>query len=176
MTEERVDYLPAVRAIVKMSSSLNEADLVEMGKYFKFRFKKLFKEWMTLYETASKPLMDEFMKDNEKALQDAYVAFDDYSGTIRLKDDEKTDLVVFYCKIRSSLNDLSEFNMGRSFIVYVLNRRAWKMIEELEKQYGFIHGIRDADGDSIQTIISEYDRLGKAMFINKEEEHGVEQS
>lgn len=167
LNEEHVaNYMPIVRAMVKMSSALNEADDVTEGKYYKFDFKVKFREWIEVFELTSKPLMGEFMKDSESALQDAYTRFLEFTKDIMVKDKDRTDLILLYCKMKSAYNDLDEvpFEDG-GMMTYVIKKQTLKVLKAIERQYSDIFNVRDSNNESIQTIINQYDELGKAMFV-----------
>lgn len=159
-------YMPVVRGMIKMSSALNEADEVMHGKYYKFEFKRKFREWMEFFEIASEKFVTEFMMDNAEALQDAYTHFLEFTKDINVKDSERTDLILLYCKLKSAHNDLSESDED-GMMVYVVKSLTGKVLTAIEKQYADIFNVRDVDNKSIQVIIDQYDELGKTMFVNQ---------
>ena len=173
MTEEvkaeRVaNFMPIVRGMIKMSSALNEADSVMDGKYYKFEFKRRFREWMEIFELSSKKLVSAFMKENDTALQDAYTQFLEFTKDIKVKDEERTDLILLYCKLKSAYNDLDEVALlDGGMMTAVIKLSTEKVLKAIEKQYGDIFNVRDVDGKSIQVIIDQYDELGKTMFVKK---------
>jgi hypothetical protein len=163
--EDKKDFLPIVRSVIKMSSALSDSDVVADSKYMKFKFKVLFKKWNEVYEVISKPFMGQFMDCSEEALQEAYNGFIEYSSGINLGDESRTSLVLFYCKMKSAMNDIENFPFeDGGFMVFALKKHTGNMIEALEKQYGDIFNIKDVDGNSIDAIVKSYDELGKTMF------------
>lgn len=163
-----VDYMPIVRAIVKMSSMLNEADDVMDGKYFKFGFKNAFNKWIDVFEKSSKPLLGAFMNDSEEALQEAYTRFLDFTKDVKVKSKERTDLILLYCKLKSAYNDLEEvpFDSG-GMMTIIIKKHTEKVLNAIEKQYADIFTVRDINKDTIHVIIASYDALGKSMFVKK---------
>ena len=162
-----VNYMPIVRGMLKMSSALNEADAVMDGKYFKFGFKLAFKEWVEVFEASSEKLMLAFMEDNSDAVQDAYTRFLEFTKDIKVKDEERTDLILLYCKLKSAFNDLDEVDLlDGGLMTLVVKKATFKVLRAIENQYRDIFNVRDVDNNSIQVIIDQYDELGKAMFVN----------
>jgi hypothetical protein len=169
VTPEHVpNYMPIVRALIKMSSALNEADEVMEGKYYKFDFKVQFRRWVEVFEVSSKKLISEFMSENSDALQDAYVRFLEFTKDIKVKDEDRTSLILLYCKLKSSLNDLEEVPlMDGGIITLVIKIQTTKVINAIEKQYKGILEVLDSENNSIQVIIDQYDELGKTMFVKE---------
>jgi hypothetical protein len=162
------NYMPIVRGMIKMSSALNEADAVMEGKYYKFKFKQRFREWMEIFEMSSKKLVSAFMEENDEALQEAYTRFLEFTKDVKVKDSDRTDLILLYCKLKSAFNDLDEveFQDG-GMMTYVIREQTLKVLTAIENQYRDIFNVRDVDGNSIQLIIDQYDELGKKMFVEK---------
>lgn len=168
MEKEKIDYLPMIRAMIKMSAALNYADSIETGKYFKFRFKKEMVKWVDMLEELSKPIVGDFAKDSEHAFQDSYQKLLEFKSDVIIKDRERTDLIMFYCKVRSSANDMKEVNFNNGgFYILSLKKQTEKVLKAIENQYADIFNIRDMDGDSIEVIIKDYDSLGKSMFVKE---------
>jgi len=167
-TEEiATDYLPIVRAMVKMSSALSVADDIVDGKYYKFNFKRKFREWMEIFEVTSEPLMKAFMEDGETALQEAYTRFLKLTERV-VKDSDRTNLILFYCKLKSAYKDLDEITFeDGGLYTFIIKKQTSKVLIAIEKQYGDIFTVKDEDGDGIDAIIGNYDHLGKSMFTKE---------
>lgn len=166
--EKDVDYMPVVRAIVKMSSALNDADNVVDGKYFKFDFKVKFREWLEIFEVSSKPLIDAFLKDSETAFQEAYTTFVEAKKDVKIKNEEKTSLIILYCQLQSAFNDLDELSFeDGGLMTFLIKKQTFKVLEAIKKQYGDIFSIKDSQNKTINAIVEDYDSLGKTMFVKK---------
>tara|TARA_R110001592_G_scaffold298074_1_gene568630 strand:+ start:5308 stop:5817 length:510 start_codon:yes stop_codon:yes gene_type:complete len=164
--ENKIDFIPIVRAIVKLSSALSDADTVIEGKYYKFGLKKTLNQWVDKIEKATKPFMGKFLENSEDALQAAYDRFLELTEDLNIKDEDKTALILLYCKAKSSLNDMEKLTFEEGgMITHILVKYTTEMLKSIEGQYGDIFEIRDSDGKSIQAIIEGYDELGNAMFI-----------
>lgn len=164
--ENKIDFIPIVRAIVKLSSALSDADTVIEGKYYKFGLKKTLNQWVDKIEKATKPFMGKFLENSEEALQAAYDRFLELTEDLNIKDEDKTALILLYCKAKSSLNDMEKLTFEEGgMITHILVKYTTEMLKSIEGQYGDIFEIRDSDGKSIQAIIEGYDDLGNAMFI-----------
>lgn len=164
--ENKIDFIPIVRAIVKLSSALSDADTVIEGKYYKFGLKKTLNQWVDKTEKATKPFMGKFLENSEDALQAAYNRFLELTEDLKIKDEDKTALILLYCKAKSSLNDMEKLTFEEGgMITHILVKYTTEMLKSIEGQYGDIFEIRDSDGKSIQAIIEGYDELGNTMFI-----------
>jgi hypothetical protein len=163
----REDYLPIVRAMMKMSSALNDYDDLEQTKYHKFKLKRSLKEWASSFDILSSKMIKTFVDESEGAFHDAYEQFNHFKGDLKIKNNEITCLIILYCKLKSSVNDLEEvpFHVG-AYLKVLLEQSANRVLTDIEKQYAEILKIKDSDGQGIDAIIKDYDDLGKTMFIN----------
>lgn len=163
----REDYLPIVRSMIKMSAALNYHDELESTKYNKFKLKKSLKNWSETFSVLSSGMMKAFVEDGEAAFQDAYEQFVNFKSDVKLKDDEVTCLVLFYCKLKSAVNDLEETDIHvGGMLKFALEKTTNDVLSNIEKQYAEILKVKDSDGNGISAIISDYDELGKYMFTN----------
>ena len=164
--ENKVDYIPQVRAMVKLSSALTDADEVTSGKYFKYKFKGQLTTWISKIERATKPFMDNFHRNSEEALQGASNTFADFSDCFEMDGEDKMYLILLYCKCKSALNDMKPLSFeGGGMVVHIMIKHTKNMIECLEGQYGEILKVVDTEGKSIQVLIDGYDELGNTMFV-----------
>ena len=106
------------------------------------------------------------LRVDEDALQAAYDRFLELTEDLNIKDEDKTALILLYCKAKSSLNDMEKLTFEEGgMITHILVKYTTEMLKSIEGQYGDIFEIRDSDGKSIQAIIEGYDELGNTMFI-----------
>jgi len=154
--------------MVKLSSALNDADEVVDGKYFKFKFKKELNKWIEKTEKATSPFMNNFHRSSEEALQEASNRFESFSDEMSAGSEERTSLVVLYCKCQSAMNDMQPLSFDEGgMIVHILIKYTDNMLKALKAQYGDIFDIRDLEGRPIQYIIDGYDELGNTMFTKQ---------
>jgi hypothetical protein len=173
MSEKSVDMLPAVRAMVKMTSALNEFDLVEESKYNKFMMKKVMKSWYKYHDSVSTPMMKYFMSDHEGALQSSFNIFDEYSSETFIGDEDKTALVLLYSKLKSAVNDLQEMDFhSKGLMLFAMQKETEKLVTQIEKQYNAILTRVDSEGNDLSVIVDGLDSLGKSMFVNSEKDVG----
>jgi hypothetical protein len=166
--KSKVDYIPIVRAMIKLSSALSDADDVADGKYYKYKFKVELAKWIEKTEKATKPFMDNFNNNSEKALQEASDRFYEFSDDIVVGNPDRTSLVLLYCKCQSAMNDMQPMSFDEGgMIVHILIKYTDNMLTALKGQYGDIFDIRDSEDRSIQSVIDGYDDLGNKMFIKK---------
>lgn len=164
----KIDFIPIVRAIVKLSSALVDADTVSEGKYCKFGLKKTLSSWIDKTEKATKPFLGKFQENSEEALQAAYDEFLRFTGDLVVKNEDRTALILLYCKAKSALNDMQKLTFDEGgMITHILIKYTTEMLKSIEGQYSDIFDIRDSEGKSIQAIIDGYDELGNTMFIKK---------
>jgi hypothetical protein len=163
--ENKIDFIPIVRAMVKLSSALADADTVMDGKYYKFRFKKVLEKWVDKTEKATKPFMGKFLENSEDALQAAYDRFLEFTKDLTVKDEDRTALILLYCKAKSALNDMEKLSFEEGgMITHILVKYTTELLKSIEGQYKDIFDVRDSEGKSIQAIIDGYDELGNTMF------------
>lgn len=161
------DYLPIVRAVLKMSSALNEYDELENTKYHRFRLKGSLKKWSDTFTALSEDMVEAFVSESEGAYLDAYEQFNHFKDDLSIKNKDVTCLIILYCKLKSSINDLNNAPLGVGGILgLALHKTAYKVVEDIEKQYSQILRITDSEGQTIEVITNDYDELGEAMFTN----------
>ena len=162
------DFMPFIRAMVKLASALTNADDFESSKYFKFKVKKELNTWADVYSRMSNPLLGEFVKDSENAFQASYDQFLNLHNHVMISSKDRTNMIIMYCKMKSAMNDMDEveYDSG-AFIIMPIKIQTDAVIKAIEKQYGDILELKDSDGESIEAITKDYDTLGKTMFVNK---------
>lgn len=164
--ENKIDFIPIVRAMVKLSSALTDADTVMEGRYYKFEFKKALNQWVDKTEKATKPFMGKFLENSQEALQSAYDRFLEFTKDLNVKDEDRTALILLYCKAKSSMNDMEKLTFDEGgMITHILTKYTDGLLKAIESQYKDIFDVRDSEGKSIQAIIDGYDELGNTMFI-----------
>lgn len=162
-----IQYLPLIRAMVKLSLALADADTVSEGIYCKFKFKKQLLMWISKTERATKPFMGHFVETSKEALYEGYETFRAFADDIHVKNEDRTALILLYCKAKSALNDLESLGFEEGgMIAHILIKHTGNMLKCIESQYGDIFKVKDSDGNTIQCIIDGYDNLGKKMFVN----------
>lgn len=156
------DTLNILRCVMKISSAFNDLDdIVFHKKYHKFNFKKEVDVWSSLMYMHTNELMKSLVEENETLLIEVYSIIDESTSKVQLKTPEMTSLVVFYCKIKSAIDDIEKMKTERnSFYPKFIELSTRKVIKEIEKQYSCILDFKDYEGKSIDHIIDFFNNLG----------------
>lgn len=169
-----IDSVCILRAIMKISSSLNELDeLAYGGKYIKYNLKKEVKKWYNAIEATTAPLMRSLVSENDNLLVDVYTSIEDVNKNLQMSDLNKKNLILFYVKLSSAVSDLSEIK-EHSHISFLIKHYTENLIEAIEKQYRPIIDVVDKDGKSVLDFISFYNEVGKKIMHTGEVEQEKE--
>ncbi len=162
------DTVKLLRAVMKVSSSLNDLDdLIYQGDYFKYQFKREASKWMILMEYHTKTLMNSLVEEDHTLLQEIYNSLEESSQGVSAG--KKTSLILFYAKLKSCLNDLDKMEDNRdAFYPRFIRVHTEKVVKEMEKQhYSIIHTI-DADGKDVNHIIKFFDEFTETIMTYSE--------
>jgi len=177
MSEQKleVDTVKLLRAVMKISSALNDYDnIVFQKKYFKYKFKLIGEKWCKSMLLHTDNLMKSLNEEDDELLMEVYTSIDKSTDQVSAGSDEKTSLILFYTKLKSAMNDISEMNENRNtFYPEFIYRYTNKVVKELENQYNSIIQTKDNEGKGPDTVISYLDDLGKKIMhmgeTNKED-------
>lgn len=171
------DTVRLLRAVMKISSSFNEYDTLSFdSKYFKFKFKTECVKWLKSMNKHTDELMKSLMEEDDNLLMEVYSRIDKSTEDIDAGSPDKTSLVVFYCKLKSAMNDINSMQKNRnSFYPMYIYYHTSKLIKQIEKQYKAILEVKDAQGNGSQYVIDYLDKLGEMiMFLTeKQGENGT---
>jgi hypothetical protein len=171
------DTVKLLRAVMKISSAFNEYDSMSFdSKYFKHKFKTECVKWSESMNKHMNELMNSLMEEDDKLLMEVYSRIDKSTEEIDAGSPDKTTLVVFYCKIKSALNDIDSMTNNRNtFYPMFIHHYTGKVVKQIEKQYKPILEVKDTEGNGCQYVIDFLDNLGEAiMFLTDKEEDGGE--
>jgi hypothetical protein len=168
MSEEKqikLDTIHLLRAVMKVSSALNDLDeVVYRKKYYKFRFKQYAAKWAVLMEMHTKELMKSLLEEDHALLQEIYNSIEDGSTGINAGED-KTSLILFYAKLKSAINDINKMDEHKgTFYPVFIDLHTKVVIEHMEKQYGDIINMKDVDDKGVEEIIKFFDSLGETIM------------
>lgn len=168
MTEEKEvksDTVELLRAVMKVSSALNDLDeIVYRKKYYKFRFKQYAAKWSVFMEMHTKELMKSLLEEDHSLLQEIYNSIEESSMGISAGVD-KTSLILFYAKIKSAINDIHKMTENRNtFYPMFIETHTQVVVDHLEKQYGEIFKMKDVDGKGVDEVIEFFDKLGETIM------------
>jgi hypothetical protein len=174
MSEEKElqrDTVKLLRAVMKISSALNDYDTIVYEKrYFKYNFKRVSTTWAKAMFIHTAFLMKELAKEDEKLLAEVYMSLDESSKGITAGDDSRTALVLMYAKLNSVLVDIDSMEDSRNtFYPMFLYEHTKRVIDEVMKQYSKLIEIVDKEGNDINHLINFYNELGvKLMHYSKD--------
>lgn len=168
MTEEtkvRPDTVELLRAVMKVSSALNDLDeIAYRKKYYKFRFKQYAAKWAVFMEMHTKELMKSLLEEDHTLLQEIYNSIEESSMGITAGEN-KTSLILFYAKVKSAINDIHKMTENRNtFYPMFIETHTQVVIDHLEKQYSEIFKMKDVDGKGVDEIIQFFDNLGETIM------------
>jgi hypothetical protein len=167
-----LDTVKLLRAVVKISSALNEYDsLMYESKYFKQRFKIEASKWAMLMQLHTDDLMKSLANEDDKLLVEVYSQIENSTKEINAGTDDKTYLVVFYAKLCSALNDIEQMGEYKNtFYPLFIKKYTQDVVTQITKQYRAIIDIKDKDGNGSDYIIKYLDELGsKIMYYGKQD-------
>lgn len=175
MSEENkvnADTIRLLRAVVKLSSALNEFDsIMYESKYFKFNFKRVSSNWAKLIQIHTDSLMRSLVEEDDKTFVDVYTQFEESIKDVDAGTKDRTDLVIFYAKLKSAMNDVEEMEENRfSFYPMFIHKYTSDVITQVDKQYKGIIDIKDANGHGIDYIVNYLDNLGKKIMYYGEQQ------
>lgn len=174
MSEEKleVDTVKLLRAVMKISSALNDYDdIVFQGKYFKYKFKVIGDKWCKSMLLHTDTLMKSLNEEDDKLLMEVYTSIDKSTDQVTAGSTEKTSLVLFYAKLKSAMNDINDMKENRyTFYPEFIYRYTNKVINELDNQYKKILETKDESGKSPEDVVSYLDELGKKIMYMGEKQ------
>ena len=163
--QTKPDTVELLRAVMKVSSALNDLDeIAYRKKYYKFRFKQYAAKWAVFMEMHTKELMKSLLEEDHTLLQEIYNSIEESSMGITAGE-HKTSLILFYAKVKSAINDIHKMTENRNtFYPMFIETHTQVVIDHLEKQYGEIFKMKDVDGKGVDEIIQFFDNLGETIM------------
>lgn len=168
--ELNLDTVHLLRSVMKISSSFNELDeIIDLKKYYKYRFKKEVDVWSKYMELHTAQLMTSLVEEDSDLLMEIYKSMDESTNKVQIGTPEKTSLVVFYCKLLSALHDIEKMEKNRnSFYPKFIEYHTKKVLKELKKQYKSILDVVDSEGRSLSFIVDFFDNFGESIMKYEE--------
>jgi hypothetical protein len=164
--ELNLDTVHLLRSVMKISSSFNELDeIIDLKKYYKYKFKKEVDRWCKYMELHTAQLMTSLVEEDSTLLMDIYKSMDESTDKVQIGTPEKTSLVIFYCKLVSALHDVEKMDKNRnSFYPKFIEYHTKRVLKELEKQYKSILDVVDSEGRSLSFIIDFFDNFAESIM------------
>lgn len=167
------DTLRILRAIIKISSAFNNLDELTDSKYLKYKFKVESKKWLKYMEMHTEEAMKSLTEENDSLLVDVYTHFDE-SIKIEGVDEDKANVITFYAKIKSALNDIEKLDDKKNFYSMFISYVNKKILKVMDKQFVAILQTKDDKGIGLQEMIGFYDDFAEKImnYIEQEDELG----
>ena len=171
MSEEKeleIDTVNLLRAVMKISSALNNLDeLVYNKKYIKYGVKKAVDDWSNMISKHTNDLMKSLVEEDNVLLDDIYASFDAMDTSVQSDDinPSKRHLILFYVKLSGAINDIESMQNNRNSIyptiIFFFTKN---VIDQIDKQYTFLKELSDSDGKTINDLIGFIDETGTKIM------------
>jgi hypothetical protein len=161
------DLLRLLRALFKMSVAINDADgIIDEKKYYKFMFKKELDNWMIIFPTFSHAITKKMYEVDKELFSLLFDAFLKNGISISSDNTKRIDLINFYIKMKSAINDLQSIEKpSDTYPSGIMLKFSSDLINQLEKQYPDVKLLKDANGIGIQYLIDYFDDYGKSIVF-----------
>lgn len=163
------DTIRVVRIALKCADALVDFDVIndliedKKAKYVKHDLKKDFLKSGYIVELFSSEFLTHFVKEDENTQMELQQIFRDFSDKIRFVNEELTALILYYAKLKSIINDISELKYNDIYIDYLLDI-CLTFTKEVYSKYKAILERTDAKGHGVQDIINGLNKLGKTIM------------
>lgn len=168
----QVDTVSLLRAVMKISSALNNLDNLSESKYNKFKFKVESLKWDGIMAFQLSTIMKSMVEENDKLMVDVLTRINETDDNIKYdyyseKNSDKKNLILFYSKVKSALNDISDIKELNKVSYYpsIIVYATIPLLEIIEKQHNFILS-KDKLGIEIKDIVDFYDKEGKSIMYS----------
>jgi hypothetical protein len=164
--EVNLDTVHLLRSVMKISSALNDLDeIIDQKKYYKFKFKKESERWAKYMELHTAQLMNSLVEEDSTLLMEIYNSIEESTSKVQMDTPEKTSLIIFYCKLQSSLHDIDKMQDNRNtFYPKFIEYHTKSVLKELGKQYNSILKVVDSEGRPLSFIVEFFDNFGEKIM------------
>jgi len=169
LTASYEDKIKLIRINVKMVSLLEESDSLyakyenKTSKYIKYKVKKPFLDYIEFVDKFNSVFMKQMGLHAEDKTIELIKMFNDASKKIDLLSEEKTELVLFYCKVSSVYDDLISMYYTDLTMEH-LKELSLNVLEAIEKQFKNVLTITDPEGNGVSDITKSFNRLGNNIL------------
>jgi hypothetical protein len=162
--EFNADVVSLLRAVMKISSALNNLDALNHDKkYIKFELKLVVTDWYNAVSLTTDTLMKSLVAENDGLFMEIYNSLDELDERIDMKNKKKRELIIFYIKLKSSMNDLNKI-LKSSWMDHIIRMHTKIVVQTIEEMYSLIVNISDANGVSIDDFVRFYDETGDKIM------------
>lgn len=173
MEDVNENAVKVVRAVMKLSSALNNSDVLLQEKtYVKFKLKKHVILWAEKFPKITAPLMSALYEESSVLLDEIYAAVDGLDLSVSSNDRHKNSLLLLYAKIKSAMADIESIDSFRLNIYFLaIHHYSKNVVDEIDKMYPFVRNMKDKDGTSMDELISFYNEMGEKIMYSKKQEN-----
>lgn len=162
--EFNADVVSLLRAVMKISSALNNLDTLQHDKkYIKFELKKEIKDWQVAVQGTTDTLMKSLVQENDGLFMEIYNSLDELDDRISMDNNQKRELIIFYIKLKSAMNDLSKID-NPSWMDHIIRHYTKAVVERIESMYAPIINVVDSVGTTIMDFVKFYDETGDRIM------------
>jgi hypothetical protein len=162
--ELNADVISLLRAVMKISSALNNLDVLQYDKkYIKFDLKKEINDWTVAISGTTETLMKSLVSENDGLFMEIYNSLDELDSRIQMENAHKKELIIFYVKLKSSMNDLNKISKA-SWMDQIIKHYTGIVVSRIESMYKPIIDICDVDGTSVLDFVKFYDQTGDRIM------------
>lgn len=151
-----------LRALVKLSSALNDSDEMKDYKQYRHQLKKdvnFFSEWLEEY---IKEPVSSYANSDLNCLTDLIDLYNKYDEKVFIKDDFTTRVNLFAGKLASAFNDLSTLEEPYQSYMATLRNRLKNLLEKSYFNEYITHDYEDAP--TLSDIVSSMDQIGESII------------
>lgn len=164
------DTVHLLRALIKCSSAISNADDIIDSSVYKGNLKHLLPGWLIKYENHTKETMAMLTHSDHELLPVMIKHIEDLNDDVFIYNEERTNLFLFLVKIKSALIDLE--NIGISTVrdntfmqpLYVMLER---MISCIEGQYHYLKKIDVEGRNAYELTIGIINDMGKHLAFSE---------
>lgn len=157
-----VNTIRLLRALVKLSSALNDSDELKDSDLYRHQLKKdlnIFSEWLEEY---IKEPISSYANSDLECLTDLIDMYNSYEQKVFIEDEFTTRINLFLGKLGSAFNDLSI--LDEPYQSYMATLRV-KLKGVLEKNYFTKYISHDIEGvPTLADIITSMDQTGESII------------
>lgn len=160
--EININTIRLLRALVKLSSALNDSDEMKDYEQYRHQLKKdvnFFSEWLEEY---IKEPVSSYANSDLDCLTDLIDLYNKYDEKVFIEDEFTTRVNLFVGKLASAFNDLSTLEEPYQSYMNALRNRLKNMLEKSYFTKYITHDYEDTP--TLSDIVSSMDQIGESII------------